>query len=106
VSLEEERLMGAGSASTHQACDQQDIEVAWELPNVLDFMAKRRSNLPTGLERRDQEGLVAAHERLWQIRQAAAAPGTYSGGRQRGLRFSSNYREGERGADLPGCLAA
>ena len=30
--------------------------------------------------------------RLWRVRQATAALGTYSRGRQRGLRFSSNYR--------------
>jgi hypothetical protein len=56
----------------HQACDQQDIEVAWELLNVLDFMAMRAPHLPIGLDRRDKESLVAAHERLWQIRRAAA----------------------------------
>jgi hypothetical protein len=52
----------------HQACDQPDIEVAWELLNVLEFMAMRQPKLPAGVERRAQESLVAAHERLWQIR--------------------------------------
>jgi hypothetical protein len=56
----------------HHACDQQDIEVAWEMLNVLDFMAMRMPHLPIRLDRRDQESLVAAHERLWQIRLAAA----------------------------------
>jgi hypothetical protein len=55
----------------HQACDQSDIEVASELLRVLEFMAMRHPNLPTGRERRMQEGLVAAHERLWHIRHAA-----------------------------------
>jgi hypothetical protein len=36
--------------------------------HVLEFMAMRRPKLPAGVERRAQENLVAAHERLWQIR--------------------------------------
>jgi hypothetical protein len=31
-------------------------------------MAMRQPELPAGVERRAQESLVAAHERLWQIR--------------------------------------
>jgi hypothetical protein len=52
----------------HQACDERDIEVAWELLNALQFMTMRRPALPTGAERRVQEGLVAAYERLWHLR--------------------------------------
>lgn len=52
----------------HHACDERDIEVAWELLNALEFMTLRRSVLPTGAERRAKEGLVAAHERLWHLR--------------------------------------
>jgi hypothetical protein len=54
----------------HHACDQSDIEVASELLHVLDFMVMRQPVSPTGRERRVQEGFVAAHERLWQIRHA------------------------------------
>ena len=50
----------------HQACDQVDIEVAGELLNVLEFMIKRTHRLPIGANRRTEESLVAAHERLWQ----------------------------------------
>jgi hypothetical protein len=53
----------------HHACDQSDIES--ELLHVLDFMTMRHPNLPTGRERRVQEGLVAAHERLWLLRHDA-----------------------------------
>jgi hypothetical protein len=59
----------------HHACDQQDIEVAWEMLNVLEFMAMRMPNFPVGLNRRHRESLVAAHERLWHIRHAAAEGG-------------------------------
>jgi hypothetical protein len=62
------RLSDTVLAAFHQACDLPDIEVASELLHVLDFMAIRHPNLPTGRERRVQEGLVAAYERLWQIR--------------------------------------
>jgi hypothetical protein len=55
----------------HQACDQRDIEVAGQLLGVLEFMTKRIPNLPNGEKRRAQEYLVAAQERLWQIRHPA-----------------------------------
>jgi hypothetical protein len=62
------RLSDTILAAFHLACDQQDIEVARDLLSVLEFMAKRPPNLPTGKERRTQESLVAAHERLWSLR--------------------------------------
>jgi hypothetical protein len=52
----------------HHACDQADVEVAAELLDVLEFMINRTPDLPTGVERRTKDSLVAAHERLWQIR--------------------------------------
>jgi hypothetical protein len=50
----------------HQACDQADFEVAEPLLKVLEtvFSTPR----PPGRERREKETLVAAHERLWQLR--------------------------------------
>jgi hypothetical protein len=62
------RLSDTIFVAFHQACDQTDIEVAWELLNLLEFITTRHPNLPTGVERRVRESLVAAHERLWQIR--------------------------------------
>jgi hypothetical protein len=52
----------------HHACDQNDIGVAWELLNVLEFTAMRHPHHPVGADRRAQASLVAAHERLWQMR--------------------------------------
>jgi hypothetical protein len=52
----------------HHACDQEDTEVAGELLNVLEFMINRTPYLPTGRERRAAESFVAAHERLWHLR--------------------------------------
>jgi hypothetical protein len=51
----------------HQACDQNDIEVAKRLLDVLEFMAKRPTSLSDGKDRRAKESLIAAHERLWHI---------------------------------------
>jgi hypothetical protein len=62
------RLSDTILISFHHACDQADVEVAWELLNVLEFMTMRHPNLPAGAERRAKESLVAAYERLWQIR--------------------------------------
>lgn len=52
----------------HHACDQREMEIAAELLDVLAFMINRTPTLPAGRERRTKESLVAAHERLWQIR--------------------------------------
>jgi hypothetical protein len=49
----------------HQACDQSDFEVADDLLDVLEFMAKRTE---PGRDRRSEESLIAAHERLWLLR--------------------------------------
>ena len=49
----------------HQACDQRDSEIALELLRVLDFMAMR--HLSDGEVRRNKHGVVAAHERFWEI---------------------------------------
>lgn len=65
------RLSDTILVAFHQACDLSDIATASDLLHILDFMAMRRPNLPTGKERRLKEILVAAHERLWQIRHAA-----------------------------------
>lgn len=62
------RLSDTIFVAFHWASDQTDIEVAWELLNLLEFMTTRYPNLPTGAERRAKESLVAAHERLWLIR--------------------------------------
>jgi hypothetical protein len=55
----------------HHACDQDDIYVAEELLGVLDFMTKRDFRFPGRIDRRLKESLIAAHERLWQLRRPA-----------------------------------
>jgi hypothetical protein len=51
----------------HQACDQADFDVAEELLLVLQTMLNRQPVVP-GSNRRSIETMVAAHERLWQLR--------------------------------------
>ena len=52
----------------HQACDQNDIEVARALLGVLERVASSTVARPQDDRRRNQQSCVAAHERLWQIR--------------------------------------
>ena len=49
----------------HQACDQQDFEVAARLLTVLETAVTRAVTAPN--RRHDTGGLVAAHERLWNL---------------------------------------
>ena len=62
------RLSDEISIAFHQACDQREIEPAAGLLDVLEFMITRAATLPTGADRRARESLVAAHERLWEMR--------------------------------------
>ncbi len=52
----------------HQACDTSDLETATDLLRVLEIMLARRPIHVDGNRRRNVEGLVAAHERLWHLR--------------------------------------
>lgn len=55
----------------HQACDQADFDVAERLLKVLESMIagqRRARALRESEQRRDQGALIAAHERLWQLR--------------------------------------
>ena len=53
----------------HQACDQGDFEVCEQLLVILEGMARAPRPLHHGRERRrEQETLIAAHERLWHLR--------------------------------------
>jgi hypothetical protein len=74
VPVRKRRLSDSVLAAFHLACDQQNVEIARDLLGVLEFMARRPPNLRTGKERRAQASLVAAHERLWEIRHLAEQP--------------------------------
>jgi hypothetical protein len=65
------RLSDKMLVAFHQACDQADFEVAEQLLGILDTMAGaiRLPRAQRGtMRRRVQENVVAAHERLWQLR--------------------------------------
>jgi hypothetical protein len=55
------------------ACDQGDVEIAERLLRVLEMMLNRWPLTPDGTKRRNVDNLVAAHERLWQLRHLTAA---------------------------------
>ena len=52
----------------HHACDVSDVEVARHVLQVLELMLARKPPQPDPNRRRNLEGLVAAHERLWNLR--------------------------------------
>jgi hypothetical protein len=52
----------------HQACDQDELEVAEQLLGVLEMMLSHRPLAHITTRRRNVESLVAAHERLWNLR--------------------------------------
>ncbi|MBV8914486.1 MAG: hypothetical protein JOZ05_15780 [Acetobacteraceae bacterium] len=52
----------------HHACDVNDLDVAGQVLRILEKMLTRRPVQLDTSRRRNMENLVAAHERLWQIR--------------------------------------
>ncbi len=52
----------------HHACDTMDLEVAEHLLRVLELMLTRRPVPAEINRRRSMESLVAAYERLWNLR--------------------------------------
>ena len=55
----------------HHACDTSDLEVAKRLLDLLELMLVRRPIYADRDRRRNVEGLVAAHKRLWHLQRPA-----------------------------------
>ncbi|MFT8244276.1 hypothetical protein [Roseomonas sp. BN140053] len=53
----------------HQACDQGEYDVARDLLDLVERLLNRAP--PANNRRKNVEPLVAAHERLWMLRNAA-----------------------------------
>ena len=62
------RLSDKVLVAFHQACDQRDFEVAEWLLGVLEMMLNRLPPVPDRRRNDLETALVAAHERLWQLR--------------------------------------
>ena len=62
------RLSDEMLVAFHSACDQRDLEVAERLLAVLAMVISVRLHKPTAPDRRSKESLVAAYERLWDLR--------------------------------------
>jgi len=58
----------------HAACDQGELETAGRLLPVLEALLRRPATPSDPYRRRSIEALVAAHERLWQLRHPGGAP--------------------------------
>lgn len=56
----------------HHACDTSDLESATHLLNIFETILTRRPTQADHHRRRNIEGLVAAHERLWHLRHPTA----------------------------------
>lgn len=52
----------------HHACDQSDLDVADQLLQIVETMLRRRGGTTDSNRRRSLDSLVAAHERLWHLR--------------------------------------
>lgn len=52
----------------HHACDERDYEVAGELLRVVEMVLNSPHTPPERDRRKNVESLVAAHERLWLLR--------------------------------------
>ena len=58
----------------HAACDQGEFDIAAQVLQVLEALLRRQGGADPH-RRRSIEGLVAAHERLWQLRHPGAERG-------------------------------
>ena len=61
-----------------QACDERDLEVWRRLLAMLAMVIVGRRHQPAAPDRHDQESLVAAYERLWDLRHPDTAEGSTS----------------------------
>jgi hypothetical protein len=59
----------------HSACDQSEYEIAEQLLRILETLTTRRPMMPEGGRRRSLDVLVAAYERLWNLRNPGAGDG-------------------------------
>jgi len=52
----------------HHACDQRELEVATQLLQIVETILRRQGPNADANRRRGLDSLVAAHERLWHLR--------------------------------------
>jgi hypothetical protein len=52
----------------HHACDQRELEVAEQLLRIVETVLRRPGPHAETNRRRGLDSLVAAHERLWHLR--------------------------------------
>lgn len=74
------RLSDKIRSAFQEACEQEDILVAWELLNLLDAIAMQWTGDAAGQQQRRRETLVAADERRWVSDRLKGAPIDIVGG--------------------------
>ena len=69
------RLIDKIMVPFHSACDQGDLEVAEQLLRVAEMVVLRPEPAasPVKDRRKNRDNLVAAHERLWELRHRVVA---------------------------------
>ncbi|MFT8243968.1 hypothetical protein [Roseomonas sp. BN140053] len=67
------RLSDALLLAFHHASDQGDLDVAWRLLVLAEVAHERAPRADIGERRRSVEPLVAAYERLWELRHPEAS---------------------------------
>jgi hypothetical protein len=68
VPRQSRRLSDKILVAFHHACDQHELDVAEQLLHIVETMLRRPGPHADTNRRRGLDGLVAAHERLWHLR--------------------------------------
>ena len=66
------RLQDRVLVAFHMACDVGDHATAWMLLAIIESIAIRGGEMAPGDRRKNVEPLVAAHERLWELKRLKA----------------------------------
>ena len=59
--------------AAHQACDLGDLDVASQLLSILEIVVGQGRGAVDPARRRVMESLIAAHQRLWHLRNMGSA---------------------------------
>ena len=60
--------------AAHQACDLGDLDVAAQLLSILETIVGQSRGPIDPVRRRVMESLIAAHQRMWHLRNANTTP--------------------------------
>ena len=81
--------------AAHQAIDLGDLEAAIRLLGVVEGLVKDKAKRPASSTRRTMESLVAAHQRIWNLRHRDIAATETPLGMSTAPPVSWNYQQEE-----------